>query len=220
MNRLWNWLGEFPLGPVVRTPRSHFRGLQVWSLVRELRSLKPCDVAQNKSKQKTMPGFNLWLGSWDPTSCMVQPKGGGEQANIACSYVIIKLEFDVLLLLSVWKYLWFRINIRNIVNSVGRIRITQTVSTSFSETSFLRNTKRKRNFFFRNTCDRLTNLPIMSPCNPSDHLRTLYCLCHNIPIGSLIRSHTEVDLSRFLDGSRVYLIFSCKVNILVTGPYT
>ena len=137
MNPLWNWLGEFPVGPVVRTPRSHCRGLQVQSLVRELRSRKPHDVAQNKSKQKTMPGFNLWLGNWDPISCMVQPKEKKQQqqqANTACSYVIIKLEFDVLFLLLAWQYLWFRINIRNIVNLIGRIRITQTVSTSFSET--------------------------------------------------------------------------------------
>ena len=135
MNPLWNCLGEFPVGPVVfpvgplfRTPRAHCRGLQVRSLVRELRSRKPHDVAQDKSKQEIMPGFNLWLGNWDPTSCMVQPKGKKKtkQANTACSYVI------VLLLLLAWQCLWFRTNIRNIVNLIGRIRITPTVSTSFS----------------------------------------------------------------------------------------
>ena len=43
---------EFPGGPVVRTPCFHCWGPGVPSLVRELRSHKPCSVAKKKKKKE------------------------------------------------------------------------------------------------------------------------------------------------------------------------
>ena len=42
----------FPGSPVVKTPHSKCRGLWVRSLIRELRSHVPCDVAKKKKKKE------------------------------------------------------------------------------------------------------------------------------------------------------------------------
>ena len=49
---------EFPGGPPIRTSVLSLQGAQVWSLVEELRSYKPCSVAKKKNPQKTNKNKN------------------------------------------------------------------------------------------------------------------------------------------------------------------
>ena len=51
--------GEFPGGPVVRTPRFHCRGAGFDSLVRELRSRRPCSMAKIKNNNLLSGFFEL-----------------------------------------------------------------------------------------------------------------------------------------------------------------
>ena len=60
---LKGYFGEFPGGPVVRTPHSHCRGprFDLWSLVAELRSHKPGSAAKKKKRLLCGKSWRQWL---------------------------------------------------------------------------------------------------------------------------------------------------------------
>lgn len=117
--------------------------------------------------------------------------------NTLHSYIIIKLQLGMLLLLLIWQYLWCRINRGNITNSGGRIGIT---NTTFQ-------------FCSKGAGGRLSELPILSP----------YQSCHRSRAVSMWHphrcvlwwAHRPAGMCRWLTGLFFPTNWVCLLLVLI-----